>query len=88
MVSELELAHIGAHFIDAANTVRYGGHALLNWRGSWRATPRLKVFARLVNLLDRPYADRADYAFGSYRYFPGLPRQTYIGIEGQIAKGG
>lgn len=88
VVSELELAHIGAHFIDAANTVRYGGHALLNWRGSWRPAQRFKLFARVVNVLDRPYADRADYAFGSHRYFPGLPRQTYIGIEGQIAKGG
>ena len=88
VVSEIELAHIGAHFIDAANTVRYGGHTVANWRGSWRATPRVRLFARVLNLLDTPYADRADYAFGSYRYFPGMPRQVYVGIEGEIAEGG
>ena len=77
--SEFEVAYIGAHFINAANTARYGGHALLNWRGDWTATPRLRVFARLINLLDNAYADRADYAFGSYRYFPGMPRQAYVG---------
>ena len=85
--SEFELARIGSHFIDAANTVRYGGHTLLNWRGHWQATPRFKVFSRIVNLLDTAYADRADYAFGSYRYFPGLPRQVYVGIEGAFAAG-
>ena len=88
VVSEFELAHIGAHFIDAANTARYGGHTVANWRGSWRATPRVRLFARVLNLLDTPYADRADYAFGSYRYFPGMPRQIYVGIEGEIAEGG
>ena len=80
-VSELELVHLGEHFINAANTERYDGHTLLNWRGSWRATARFKVFARLLNLLDAAYADRADFAFGSYRYFPGLPRQVYVGVE-------
>ena len=35
----------------------------------------------MVNLLDTAYADRADYAFGSYRYFPGMPRQVYVGLE-------
>ena len=86
--SEFELTRIGSHFVDAANTARYGGHTLANWRGYWQATRRLRVFARLINLFDTAYADRADYAFGSYRYFPGLPRQAYIGIEGAIAEGG
>ena len=80
-ISELELVHLGDHFINAANTERYDGHTVLNWRGSWRATARFKVFARLLNLLDVAYADRADFAFGSYRYFPGLPRQVYMGVE-------
>ena len=80
-VSEFEIVYLGSHFINASNTARYGGHRLLNWRGSWDATPRVRLFARLLNLLDVPYADRADFAFGSYRYFPGMPRQLYAGIE-------
>ena len=81
LVSEVELVHLGSHYINAANTARYDGHSLLNWRGSWQATPRMKLFARLLNLQDVAYADRADFAFGSYRYFPGLPRQAYVGVE-------
>ena len=82
--SEVELAYIGSHYINASNTARYGGHALVNWRGTWQASPRLGLFARLVNALDRPYADRADFAFGSYRYFPGMPRQLYVGVSARF----
>ena len=77
--SELEVTYIGSHFINAANTARYGGHALVNWRGDWQVTPRVRLFARLLNVLDAAYADRADFAFGSFRYFPGMPRQIYVG---------
>ena len=80
-VSELEAVYVGSHAVDAANTAHYDGHTLLNWRGSWNVTPRVRLFSRLVNLLDTAYADRADYAFGSYRYFPGMPRQVYVGVE-------
>ncbi|MCH2337724.1 MAG: TonB-dependent receptor, partial [Pseudomonadales bacterium] len=78
---EFELSHIGSHFINAANTAKYSGHTLLNWRGNWDVSSKVRLFARMINLLDKEYADRADYAFGSYRYFPGLPRQFYLGAE-------
>ncbi len=79
--SELELTLTDAYFLDAANTARYEGHTLVNWRGSWQVKDRWKLFARVMNLLDREYADRADFAFGGYRYFPGMPRQYYLGVE-------
>ena len=84
--SEFEVAYIGSHFINAANTARYGGHALLNWRGDWVVTPRLRLFARVLNVLDAAYADRADFAFGSYRYFPGMPRQVYLGVSVRFSR--
>ena len=84
--SEFEAVHVGAHFIDAGNTARYGGHTVANWRGAWQVSPRVRLFARLLNLLDVAYAERADYAFGSYRYFPGLPRQAYFGIEARLGE--
>jgi hypothetical protein len=34
----------------------------------------------LTNLLDEDYAERADYAFGDYRYFVGEPRGLYLQI--------
>ena len=78
---EFELSLIGSHFINAANTAKYPGHTLLNWRGNWDVSSKVRLFARVINLFDKEYADRADYAFGSYRYFPGLPRQFYLGAE-------
>ena len=34
------------------------------------------------NILDKKYAERADYnTFGGDRYFPGLSREMYIGLE-------
>ena len=80
-VSELEAVYVGSHFIDAANTARYGGHLVFHWRGRHALSERLTLFARLLNLTDERYADRADYAFGAYRYFPALPRQFYAGVE-------
>ena len=81
LTSEFEVAHVGAHYLDAANTARYGGHTLWNWRGAWQASPAVALFAKLLNLRDAPYAERADFAFGNYRYFPGMPRRAYLGVE-------
>ena len=80
-VSELEAAYVGSHYIDAANTKRYGGHLAWHWRGRYALSARVSLFARLLNIADARYADRADYAFGNYRYFPALPRQFYMGVE-------
>lgn len=75
---ELELAHTGAHWLDASNTHDYGGHTLLHLRGSHRLGDDWRLGWRVTNLADRRYAERADYAFGNYRYFPGPPRSLFI----------
>ena len=79
--SELEFIYLDEYFLNAANTAEYAGHVLWNWRGQWRVNGRFALFARVMNLLDKKVADRADFAFGSYRYFPALPRQLYAGVE-------
>lgn len=78
---ELEWSHIGAHWLDAANVHRYPGHALLHLRGSHGIVPRVRAGWRVTNLTDRRYAERADFAFGDYRYFPGPPRTVYLTLE-------
>ena len=79
---EAEWVYQGGYFLDAANAHRYPGHSLLNLRG-WMliADSSHTVSLRLTNLLDERYAERADYAFGNYRYFPGAGRR--ISIEWQ-----
>jgi outer membrane receptor protein involved in Fe transport len=47
-------------------------------------SPRATVFARVINLLDKKYADRADFTVFNplnYRYFPAMPRQLYLGVD-------
>ena len=79
--SEFELSQVGEHYINAINTAKYEGHVVLNWRANYRLTEHIDLFARVINLLDERYADRADYAFGTYRYFPAMPVQGYVGIN-------
>jgi outer membrane receptor protein involved in Fe transport len=54
---------------------------LLNLRLSWRATENWRTILRLNNVTDRAYADRADFAFGNYRYFPGRGRTLFIEVR-------
>ena len=78
---EAEWIHVDEYFADAANTARYEGHDLLNLRARYTLRPGLDVFSSIRNVLDDRYAERADYAFGNYRYFPGEPRSVSVGVR-------
>jgi outer membrane receptor protein involved in Fe transport len=78
--AEAEWLAVGGYWLDAANLHRYGGHELLNLRGRWQFSDRWSASVRVDNALDRAYADRADYAFGNYRYFPGRPRAVFAEV--------
>jgi outer membrane receptor protein involved in Fe transport len=41
----------------------------------------INLFGRVDNIFNKKYADRADYAFGSERYFPGRPRTLFFGLS-------
>jgi iron complex outermembrane recepter protein len=77
VAAEAEWQVVGDYFIDAANAHRYPGHELLNLRASWAFRPGWALTLRVNNALDRAYADRADFAFGDYRYFPGRSRSVF-----------
>jgi outer membrane receptor protein involved in Fe transport len=79
--AELEWLWVGDYWTNAANTVRYPGHDVANLRLSWQPAPGWMLAARVTNLLDVKYADRADFAFGSDRYFPGRPRAFFLELS-------
>lgn len=81
LLFEIEVKRVGSHYVDAANTASYAGHTLANVRMHWKLNEKWRASMRLINALDTAYADRADYAFGNYRYFPGYPRQVFIGMS-------
>jgi iron complex outermembrane receptor protein len=78
--AEAEWLAVGDYFIDASNQHRYNGHEVLNLRAAWDVSPRWTAILRVNNALDRAYADRADFAFGDYRYFPGRPRSVFAEV--------
>ena len=77
-----EIEYMSSYYTDAANLHEYEGHTLYHTRFNRDLTPSLKGFIRIDNILDKAYAERADFnAFGGDRYFPGLPRELYLGLE-------
>lgn len=79
--AELEWLHMSKYFTDVNNNNRYDGHEVMNLRSYWQVSPKIYIDLKVLNLLDEEYAERADFAFGSERYFPGEPRSAYLGAE-------
>lgn len=79
--TELEWTHVGPSFTDAANSRSYEGHDLFGLRGGFALSREVEVFAAVRNLTNAAYADRADFAFGQDRYFPGAPRSVTLGVR-------
>ncbi|MBU2870383.1 TonB-dependent receptor [Colwellia sp. E2M01] len=78
---EVEWVHLGEYFVDPENTAKYSGHNLLNLRARFNVNNQLSVSARLLNVTNADYAERADYSFGNYRYFVGEPRSLFISMR-------
>jgi iron complex outermembrane receptor protein len=79
-LAAMNVNHVGSYYLDAANSARYPGHQVANLRLSWTA-PALRLTLRVDNLFDTAYADRADFAFGNYRYFPARGRAAFLSLD-------
>jgi iron complex outermembrane recepter protein len=73
--------YVGKYFLDAANTATYPGHIVENLRLAWNASDSWRAALRVDNLFDKRYADRADFAFGDYRYFPARGRAVFLSVD-------
>lgn len=80
----LEARQFGSYYADAANERRHPGHTLLTLRGSYSLSARGDIGFEIDNLLDRRYADRADFAQGDWRYFPGRDRSLYLNLRWRL----
>ncbi|MEM7493729.1 MAG: TonB-dependent receptor, partial [Pseudomonadota bacterium] len=81
---EVSAEYIGKYFTNPANTRTYPGHTITNIRASYDFDNGIEVFGLLRNLFDLEYADRADFAFGSERFFPGEPLNLTLGLRKKI----
>ena len=77
---EIEWIYLGKYFLDPQNVHQYAGHNVINVRAQQNYT-NWELAAQLTNLTDRRIADRADYGFGSYRYFVGEGRGVSLEVK-------
>lgn len=78
---EAAYQHVGGYWLDESNQHRYGGHDLVNFYVRQGLGDGYTLSFKLLNAADTAYAERADFSFGNYRYFPGDGREYFIGIE-------
>jgi len=77
----VDVQYVGSYYLDAANTATYSGHTVANLRLSWNPRSNMTATLRVDNLFDTAYADRADFAFGNYRYFPARGRAAFLSFD-------
>lgn len=77
--AQLEWQFVDSYFTDPENTNRYEGHELLHARISYALNSAITFVARINNVLDTAYAERADFTgFSGPRYYPGRPRNVML----------
>jgi outer membrane receptor protein involved in Fe transport len=77
-----EWSHTGAYAADPANTHSYAGYDQVNLQASVVVRSRTELFARVVNLTDRKYAELMSYdGFLKEQYTPGAPRSVVLGVR-------
>ena len=79
-----ELVHVGDYYTDPANEHSYPGHYVFNLYAEVQAWRDVSFFFNIRNITDKRFADRADFAFGNDRYFPGQPRAFYLGLKSEF----
>ena len=80
MLTEIEWRHVGSYFTNPGNTNEYDGHDIFVARARYALPNGLSITGRVDNIFDTRYADRADFAFGNERFFPGRPRTLFAGL--------
>lgn len=83
---EVEWVTLGDYWMDPANTYKYAGHDVINFRVNHFISKQFELYARLMNVADKRYATNASYSpagFGpeKFEYAPGMPRTFYAGMK-------
>lgn len=79
--AEIEWSHVGKYYLDPSNDHEYDGHDVVNFRIDTELSENLMLRGQILNVADTDYADRADFAFGDYRFFPGQGRHYEVGVS-------
>lgn len=78
---ELEWMRVGKYWLDDANTETYSGHDIFNLRAAYRFNKQWEAYAKLLNITDTLYAERASKSGTSLaQYAPGQPETFFAGV--------
>lgn len=79
---EAEIEHLGRYYLDQTNTDTYGGHNIINLRGSYQLSEKWEVYSRLENLTNKRYSTSTGFVTpGAEEYRPGQPLSAFIGVR-------
>ncbi len=78
--AQLSWQYLDEYYLDPQNTAEYEGHSLIDLHINYALSERAQLRLHMLNLSDTDYAERADFAFGAYRYFVGQPRRFFVDI--------
>ncbi len=79
--ASLEWVHMDEYYTEETNTSQYEGHDLVNLRYQYESRDDWYFAARITNLFDTDYAERADFnPFSGDRYFIGEPASLYLTV--------
>lgn len=76
-----EWQYQGSYWMDNEHTHKYAGYSIANLKADYTYTKALSVFAKINNITDEKYAERASFAYGRERYTPAAPLQAFAGLE-------
>jgi len=78
---QLEWFKLGSYYHDAANTTKYDGHNLFNFRANYLIDKRWEAFGAINNLTDTRYAETVGMDGTAPTYTAGLPRTFLMGLQ-------
>jgi len=79
----LQTEKMGKYFTNPENTHEYSGHVISHVRWQRKMGNSMSLLFGINNLTDKRYAERADIAFGTPRYFPGQERTLVFQLKWQ-----
>lgn len=68
------------YYLNPQNTAEYAGHQLIDLDLNYRYSKTISASLSIFNVGNKAYAERADFAFGAYRYFVGQGRRAFINL--------
>jgi outer membrane receptor protein involved in Fe transport len=78
----VEWSALGKYYLDPANVRSTSGYSLVNAHFNYNVLHNVELFARVINVLDRKYAELASFdAFQGEQITAASPRSLFLGMR-------